>query len=224
MSDLRVNSAVTPTIITGGGAAWLAAWGTPDGAMHVDDRVQGLVSAGRVFTANAGTATSPITFAGPYDADGPDLVVDVPTGTAIMPLFLSVYYEAVGTTLLLETFASASGTLGIVGASGTNVTPRSLRVGGGGASSNCTVDGAVDAAGCTAQTGNLVEFARSGYELAEAMAATEDWATRKFSWSAGQDGPAPLVIGDGSIFVHASSQAGTGFITLTWAEFQGGEY
>lgn len=223
MSDLRVNSAVTPTIITGGGSAWLAAWGTPDGAMHTDDRVQGLVAAGRVFTANAGTGTAPITFAGAFDADGPDLVVDVPSGTSIMPLFLSVHYEAVGTTALLETFASASGTLGAT-SSGTGITPRSMRVGGGGGASVCTVTGAVGAAGCTAQSGALVEFARSGYQLAEDMAATEDWASRTFNWAQGNDGPAPLLIGDGSIFVHAAAQAGTGFITLTWAEFQGNEY
>jgi len=222
MSDIRVNSRVSPE--TGGpNAGLILQHGTPDGASYVESRMQSLVRKGTLFTANGGTGSAPATFAGAFDADGPDFVLDVPSGTSIMPVYLSVTYETVGTTLLLETFASASGTLGAVSA-GTAVTPRSMRVGGGGGTSNCTANVAVDAAGATAQTGALVEFARNGYQLAEDMAATEDWATRTFTWAAGRDGPAPLVIGDGSIFVHAAAQAGTGFITLSWAEFQDGEY
>jgi len=222
MSDIRIDSRVSPNT-QGPNAGLINQHGTPDGAAYVENRMEGWVRKGLVFTANAGTATTPITFAGAYDADGPDLVVDVPDGTSIIPLFLSVTYEAVGTTLLLETFASASGTLGAV-VTGTAVTPRSMRVGGGGGSTNCTVNSAIDAAGCTVQSGALVEFARNGYQLAEDMAATEDWATRTFTWAAGRDGPGPLVVGDGSVFVHAASQAGTGFITFSWAEFQDGEY
>jgi hypothetical protein len=120
--------------------------------------------------------------------------------------------------LLLETFASISSTLGSQ-SGGTGLTAISLRNRGGGAT-RCT---ATSAATATAQTGNVLEFARSGYQLAEDMAGTEDWASRTFKWAAGVDGPAPLVIGNGSM-VWAASQSATVFITLTWAEFQGNEY
>lgn len=176
---------------------------------------------GEVYVANGGSASSPITFAGAYDADGPDFVIDVPDGTTIQPLYIHVQYEAVGTTLLLETFASISnslaGTCTVTG--GAAVTPRNLRTGVSTAS-GCTVNSAVDAAGCTAQTGRIYELRLGGFELAEAMAATEPgWPERNWKWSAKEYGIYPTIDGEGSLFVHAASQAGTGFITVAYREF-----
>jgi hypothetical protein len=175
---------------------------------------------GDIYVANNATATTPATFAGAYDADGPDLVIDVPLNTTIVPLYIHVQYEAVGTTLLLETFASISnslaGTTTVTG--GGTVTPVNIRTGDSGTSS-CAVSYSVDAAGCTAQTGNIYELRMGGFELAEAMAATEPgWPERNWKWSAKQYGVYPIIDGEGSLFMHCASQAGTGFITVVYYE------
>ena len=191
--------------------------GDRSGIAFVGDAGLAYALNGEVFVANGGTATAQITFAGAYDADGPDFVIDVPDGTSIMPLLIHVQYEAVGTTLLLETFASISNSLGVV-TTGTLVTPRNLRTSVS-TPSGCTVNAAVDAAASTAQSGRIYELGRGGFELAEAMAATEDWAERRWVWSAKESGVYPVIDGDGSLFIHAASQAGTGFITVVYREF-----
>lgn len=190
--------------------------GTLDGASFTADVNMLRALNGDVFVANGGTASSPVTFAGAYDADGPDFVIDVPDGTTIVPLAINIHYQTVGTTLLLETFASVSGTLGAVSA-GTSVTPVNIRTGNS-SSSGCTVNAAVDAAGCTAQSGSTYEFVRQGFQLAEDMAATEDWAERTWNWSAKESGIYPVIDGDGSLFIHAAAQAGTGMITVIYYE------
>jgi hypothetical protein len=58
-----------------------------------------------------------------------------------------------------------------------------------------------------------------GFELAEAMAATEPgWPERNWKWSAKQYGVYPIIDGEGSLFMHCASQAGTGFITVVYYE------
>lgn len=195
--------------------------GDRSGIQFIGDAGYAFALNGEVYVANAGSATTPITFAGAYDADGPDLVIDVPDGTTIQPLYIHVQYEAVGTTLLLETFASISnslaGTCTVTG--GGTVTPRNLRTGISTAS-GCTISYGVDAAGCTAQSGRIYELRMGGFELAEAMAATEPgWPERNWKWGAKQYGVYPTIDGEGSMFVHCASQAGTGFITVVYREF-----
>jgi hypothetical protein len=178
-----------------------------------------LVAAGQVFTVHAGTATTPVVSAGAFVATTPDLLLDIPAGTAIRPLFMSIHYETPGSTLLRESFASVSTALGVQ-TGGTGITPVNMRTSGGG-SSNCT---ATSIATATAQSGNIIEFGRSGLELDEVVTTGVDFPDRTTTWAAGRDGPSPLIIGAGSIFVYGASQAGTLFITLTYAEFQGNEY
>jgi len=196
---------------------YVSAAGFTDGALFVADHNLLLATNGDVFVANGGTGTAPITFAGAFDADGPDFVIDVPENTTIVPLAINIHYQTVGTTLLLEVLASISSTLGAVSA-GTAVTPANIRTGNSG-TSGCTVNAAIDAAGCTAQTGTKYEFIRQGFQLAEDMAATEDWVERTWNWSAKQSGIYPVIDGSGSLFIHAAAQAGTGMITVTYAEF-----
>ncbi len=219
MTDLRVRSAGAPQPATDGTGKWVAGWGTPEGGLVTASQYDSLVAGGKVFVAHAGTLTAPLAGNDAYVITTPDLNVDVPDGTSIKPLFLQVHYETVGTTLLLETFASISSTLGAQ-SGGNSVTAASLRNRGGG-SSNCAI---TSAATTTAQSGTTFEFFRGGYQLAEDMAATEDWETRTFKWTAGKNGPAPLVIGDASIAIWAASETTTCFITLVWVEFQGGEF
>lgn len=218
MADMRINR---KTSGVGQGTGLADLHGTKDGGAFISDISQLRALNGNVFVANGGTASDPVTFAGAFDADGPDFVIDVPDLTTIVPLSITVNYEAVGTTLLLETFASISptlaGTTTVTG--GAAVTPVNLRTGNSSAS-GCTVSVAVDAAGCTAQTGSIYEFGfRHQFELAEAMAATEPgWPERTWKWSAVQEGVYPVMDGESSLFIHAASQAGTGFITVVYYE------
>lgn len=221
MSDLRVLSIANPAVTKNGGApgSRMAGWGTPEGALNIGSQWDALVAAGKVYTALAGTQSSPLDGNDAYVITDPDLNVDVPDGTTIRPLFLSVHYESVGSTLLRENFASISSTLGAQ-SGGSDVTPINLRNRGGGGS-NCTV---TSAATVTAQSGTVLEFARSGLELDEAVSTGVDFPNRTHTWAAGKDGPAPILIGEGSLNVWMASQAASGFITLTWAEFQDNEY
>ena len=219
MSNIKVNAKTTGVGQAGQGTYRDAA-GTLEGAVITADLSYLLSLNGSIFVANNALDTSVATFAGAYDADGPDLVIDVPLNTTIVPLSIQVQYEAVGTTLLLETFASISnslaGTTTVTG--GGTVTPINARIGDA-STSGCTVSYSVDAAGCTAQTGRIYDIRLGGFELAEAMAATEPgWPERNWKWSAKQEGFYPIMDGESSMFIHCASQAGTGFIRVVYYE------
>lgn len=196
--------------------------GTRDGVPFGADYGLALAYAGEVFVANSGTATTAVTFAGAYDADGPDMTIDVPSGTTIIPLLIEVHYESVGTTLLQQCIASVSNTLAAVTA-GTAITPVNLRTNVA-TGSGCTVYGSVDAAGCTVQSGRIYQFMRHGFQIAEDMAATEPgWPEKTWKWSAKESGIYPILVGESSLFIHAEAQAGTGFITIMYAEHETAE-
>jgi len=220
MSDIRLHAAAAPSPVTSGNRQLIGAWGTPEGALNVGSQYDAMVARGRVFVANAGTLTAPLSGNDSLVNTDPDLLIDVPEGTSIKPLFVGVNYETVGTTLLAECVMSASASLGAQ-SGGTGITAVSLRTRGGG-STRCTITSAATA---TAQSGNVFEFFRHQVQLVEDMAATEvGWDDRNFRWNAGVDGPAPLLIGDSSLMIWAASQATTCFITAIWAEFQENEY
>lgn len=187
-----------------------------DGSAFAAEHGLLLATNGDIFVANGGTGSSPATFAGAYDANGPDFVIEVPDGTTIVPLAINITFQTVGTTLLCEVIASVSTTAGAVTAA-TSVTPRNLRTGNS-SGSGCTVNVAIDAAGSATQS-NPYEFIRQGFQLVEDMAATEDWQERTWNWSAKESGVYPVLDGVSSLFIHAAAQAGVGFISVTYAEF-----
>ena len=86
--------------------------------------------------------------------------------------------------------------------------------------SNCTAVGSVDGAGVTdPNAGNRVEFWRRGHPLTDTPATTEnDRNEHVYEWSALNVPSVPVIVGAGSLSVYACAQAGTGFITVIWAE------
>ena len=72
MADMRINRK-TSGVGQGSGLADLH--GTLDGGAFISDISQLRALNGNVFVANGGSASDPITFAGAFDADGPDLVM-----------------------------------------------------------------------------------------------------------------------------------------------------
>lgn|SRR3990167_3029214 len=92
-----------------------------------EDKVQALVNAGYGYSIQGGSRTTPITGAGAYVATTPDMDILVPAEKAFIPLVVSVGYEIVGTSLLLEVIVTA-GLGGTQGAT-TVVTPTNLNTG-----------------------------------------------------------------------------------------------
>ena len=201
-----------------------------DGSLTVQNWLLSKVRQGKVFCANGGSATTPATFAGAYDADAPDLYVYVPYGTTITPVYLMVKYEAVGTESEMEVIALASNTgdSSATVTGGAAITIRNMRADNPFASL-CTASYGVDAAGITdPNAGNYVEFWRRGHPLKDTSATGEnDRNEQVYEWNAGSGLVPPTIVGaaaSGScLAVYAASQAGTGFITAIWVEEASGD-
>src|SRR3990167_7221428 len=72
-----------------------------DGSLSVAQLAQVMAMEGRVFVVNAGSATAPITMgATSIDTTEPDVDLEVPAGTLVIPLYINVVMETFGTTLL----------------------------------------------------------------------------------------------------------------------------
>lgn len=217
MPYIEYVSGITPAVADGDNI-YLKNQGTRDGAIFTADWVLARVAEGRVFAANAGTLTAPITFgAGALDSTEYDLFVSVPSGTTIGILELEVHMETFGTDAIME-ILGISGTGGTTGA-GTSITVRNLRTDAP-FTTNCTVTAAATATSGVAITG--VEFFREG--RARVKTITTFGSTggptqqQHFKWNHKDSGYLPIVVGAGQVGVYAASQAGTGFIKLIWVE------
>ena len=188
------------------------------GAIFTLDELRRLQLGGYGYVANGGTGTTPITFAGAYDADAPDFHLHIPNLTTVIPTSIEVLFDAVGTEATMEIIALASNT-GDSTATGTAVTPKNLHIGSA-STSNCTATVAVDAAGITdPNAGSFYEFWRNGRPLTDTVATTEnDRNELHWKWSVWNDGPLVTIDGAGALAIYLASQAGTGFIVVSWVE------
>ena len=102
-------------------------WHNRVAAGVTDELVAALVRAGYGYVINGGSATTPITGAGAYVSTTPDMDILVPSNKAFIPLVITVGYETIGTSLLLEVIMRA----GLGGAQGTTtvVTPVNMDTG-----------------------------------------------------------------------------------------------
>ena len=172
------------------------------------------VAEGRVFVANRGTAGTPISFSKTaYDADQPQLWIDVPSGTTIIPIVLSVHLELAAGTITEMIWSVSDVVLGA--GTSTAVTPANARtqVSGTQPASACSVYR--DATGNTTAPANGFEFARFG----DAFVQEAD-AENRFIWKASDEGWAPIIQGTGSLVLHvdAAGTAPSGFVTAVWWE------
>ena len=201
-------------------------WFQPDGSQVVYGSpgwVLAMQNAGYAYIANAGAQSTPITFAGAFDATAPDAYFYVPNGVTILPYEIEVIYEAVGTESTMEIMALASPE-GDSSATGTAATVANKRVGHSN-DHGLTVTGAIDAAGITdPNVTGAFTFWRKQRPLTDTVATGEnDRNELNWRYSYKDDGPPPLIIGSAagtlgsaaagaSLSVYAASQAGTGFI------------
>lgn len=188
-----------------------------DGTMGVADWIATLSLEGRVFTVNAGTATTPVTFgAGGLSTTEFDLHVAVPSTKCIIPLELRVVMEAMGTAAINEILMIAGG--GSTCGAATSLTPYSSNPNSG-LTSGCTVGGYATTTSGVAISTNLREIYRDGSPLAITIATVgQIRVPHVFVWSALQSGVLDVIGPSQQLAVFAAANAGTGFITLKYAE------
>lgn len=184
--------------------------GTKDGAAYGADYWLKLALEGRLFLASVGTATTPITFKVGFTAAQPELAIDVPTATAIIPLYILVQLETSAGTINEVVVQSSEAAVGA--GTSTVITPRATRTDNQ-VATGCTVYSAYSGAGATPT--NTREFYRSGYAFAD----TTVGPLKVFEWNA-RSGAPQVIVGPGSlvVYVGGTSTAPTGFIKCVWAE------
>lgn len=213
MANIKVKGAQNTAVSRESEGAFVYARGTRDGSLVAIPWIQSLLLEGRVFFANVGNATTAITLDASWANTDPDISLDVPSGTSIIPLRITVVFEAYGTAAVCETMALCSKTLGASSA-GTVFIPINLN--------NRSANGSL----CACYVGPTVTsgYTTGGFELfrdcqqAAATQATEAGTPYKYEWSVGKDGFAPVLQGESSLQVWATSQAATGYIQIIWAE------
>ena len=209
MADMRVFSKINSV---GRNPNSTVGWrGTPDGGGIVVPWVTALAMEGRLFQAHIGSATTPVSFAKTaYDSDQPQLVVDVPAGTSILPVKIELHLEdSAGTDneimAVVSTTAVGAGT-------STAVTQKNLRSDGP-VTSNCSV--------YSLYTGNgtdptvHAEFWRSGYAFADSTTNPRPVFTYDV-----EEHPRVVIVGAGAlvIYIVGATTAPAGFLKVQWIE------
>lgn len=187
------------------------------GAIMTVDWVQGQVFKGNVFHAYVGNATTPATLDASWANTDPDISMDVPDGRLIIPLRINSILEAYGTTALFETMCLCSRTLAAASA-GTAFVPINMKTRTGGGSS-CSVYVAPTVT--SGYTTGAFELFRDVQAKAVTIATADDdstWQNNIFEWNYLTNGPAPVLQGDASLQLWATSQAASGYMNIYWVE------
>jgi len=195
---------------------------TRDGALFTADWYLAQALAGNCFALNSGLLTTPDTLNAGAAADGePDVLINVPAGTTIIPAYIGIQYEDSGTALVLDCFAVASNQWDdvITGtAETTNI--KNMRMDAPRGSSCHAYSGA--SAGATLETGNFVEFWRPFAGFGEdAFNGSTGWVNPAINgcyWSVKDAVVPPIIKGQGALAIFAGGQAQKGFITVIWVE------
>src|SRR3990167_245642 len=174
-----------------------------------------LVLEGKVFTANAGTISAPVTLVGTaIVVRRPQLAVKVPSSsTIIIPLYMALYFETQGGAGVNEVAFSCTAN-DILRTNGTAITPVNM-LRGSTASTACEVDSIYS--GDSAAYTSALEFYRSGYPTDASLTLTP---RPLYEWSYLVQGNAPVIKGPASLIISSGAATSqTGFVTITWAEF-----
>lgn len=195
---------------------------TRDGALFTSDWFLAQALAGNVFALNSGKLTTPDTFNATVADGEPDLLINVPTGRTVIPVYISVGFEDTGTALAVDTFAVISDQYdNAVTATAETSNIKNMRTDEP-KKSLCSAYSVVTGGGATLETGNYIEFWRPYAGLQEdAYNSSTTWKNPFVGgayWSIKNTVVPPIVKGQGALAVFAGAQAGTGFITVIWVE------
>ena len=195
-----------------------------DGSLINVPWVQAKAIEGKVFCAQTGVMTSPVTFSPVVAGDMPDLAVTVPSGTTIIPVYISVNMEDTGTVLAADVFAIASKVYDNAVTATATITITNLRTDKATGGSQCTAYSVITSNGTDLETAtyNYVEFWRPLAGMVEdaetSSAASLNPAISFSKWTIGNAVVPPIIVGTSTLGVFAGTQAGTGFITAMWVE------
>lgn len=210
MSDTRLLAAVSsvPRLTSDGGN--IRHRGLRDGAAIMADLFDALGMEGRIFVANMGTVTTPITFLATA-ANRPDAWIRVPSNTTILPILCNISLEAAAGTDTEIDIRVANNDIGNGTSTAADIGPLSTRN-----------DGPVTSA-CTARqlatgdtTAETTPRSIYRYEFSVAEGSGSDFhvdATRSLMGYPCLVGPATW-----EVFVAATTTQAAGFVVMTWAE------
>lgn len=189
-----------------------------DGSPVVMDWVHALCAEGRVYSINMGTADTAISWSNSaFDADQPDLVVDVPDGIIAIPLYYNVNVVASGAAVYRTSLiVSPTSVLDATACAYTAITPINVRLGNPRTTSSCKAAHSVTVNGNDPTSGAiwLLEAGNQGDIDAIALSSS-------FSWSINDCAYLPMVEDRGSIVAYTfNGTSGSGFAQLVWAEVE----
>lgn len=210
MSDTRLLAAVSsvPRLTSDGNN--IRHRGLRDGSAIMADLFDALGMEGRIFVANMGTVTTPITFL-VTAANRPDAWIRVPANTAILPILVNVSLEAAAGTDTEIDVRAANNDIGNGTSSAADIGPLSTRN-----------DGPVTSA-CTARqlatgdtTAETTPRSLYRYEFSVAEGTSSDFHVDVPRSLMGY----PCLVGPATweVFIAATSTQAIGYVVMTWAE------
>ena len=207
MTDLRVMANVTPGRATSDGN-WMAARALRDGTLSVADFALVASMEGRVFAANMGVVTSPVTTAATTAITNTiaHAWIRVPDGTVAFPLYASLVIESSAATTQIEgSILTCNNDIGTSGAAAA-VGPVALNQQAG-VTSSCFARQLATAS--TAPT-TPIELTR--------FSAAASAVNQRFEWNAQETLSFPVVRGAGTWAIYLGGNAVVYYDQMVWAE------
>lgn len=213
MASIFLNAAERGSVTRVSEGVQLQIRGTRDGAIFTADWYEAHALEGRVFGANMGAVTTPITFL-VTAANRPDAWIRVPDGTMILPLSINIVLEDFAGTDTEMDVRIAQNDIGNGTSSAADIGPRSMRTDAP-VSSNCVARQL--ATGDTTAETNPMSIWRKTVNTANAAGndnAGSVWVSR---YEMGY----PVLVGPATweLFVAATTTQAVGFVVMTWVEF-----
>lgn len=202
--------------------SWRALRATRDGAPIVLPWHQALVMQGVVFSAGAGSVTTPIAGHATIDADQPELAAYFATGVAVIPLSGRMTQETGATTLAQGGMMLAHSNINVGAGTSTAVTPvpqnQLYSVATRGAAAAAYTGNGTD----PLTAGNFTELARVS-SVIDADAATSGIIPPTLKWTC-MDDVVPILGLAASFLAYGEAAGNTLFATLVWAELDESQF
>ena len=192
---------------------------TPDGSFITQDWVLALMGEGKLFSVNAGLVSAVVASAGGVTATAPDVHLQIPSGTKIVPIFMSVTVDAFVDDQDVEILALVSNGIDTTptGGSALEIFNRLNSKSGG---SKCTANSDVSAITSPITGREPQEIWRDGALIGAKPAATnnEEGQRNTFKYSYLNEGPITAV-GDSELCLYIGKAATNYQATIVFAEF-----
>lgn len=209
ISDIYGLASVTPARATSDDAR-LRLRVARGGELYIADYFESLAAEGRIFGANMGTVTTPITFLATA-ANRPDAWLRVPSGTTILPLGVNIAFDAMAGTANEIDIRSAENDIGDGTSSAASILARRHRTDGG--ITSAVVARQLATGDTTAETNPLSLFRHTAVSVGTAIDTAVLHVNREMLGYPVLVGPASLIL-----YVASTTTQATGFVVFTWAE------